>query len=520
MKMKMKRILKHPSLAIFSCLILGGFFRFHHIASNSLWLDEANSANFLKFPLGSLWHRLAGAESAPAYVYALKLWSFAFGDSEFGLRSFSAIIGLFSIIAIYFLGKSLFGKKTGLWSAFFLSVNYFAIFYSNQSRQYSMVILVSIASSYFFFYLLQKKGGLLIWVLFILVSTLGVFLHPWFFLLFATQFCWLLLLKRSDLLKWISAYSAIFIISFPWIKILIYYRNSGVNDWIKSPAFDAFYQTFNNFLYGSGWPVIILSLFAVISIFFQFEKREIGEETSYKILDKKIDFSKQRPVLSLTAFLLFFPLISAWIISQFFPFYVPGRYEAVVLPFLILLLSFLFSQIESKYLISATLIILTAYAWNSAESEKKISLSYRYNDKTAAQALYSRLENGDSIIFTGLSRPTFDYYLPRLSDKEKAYKEYSFPAETAAHPAFQSERLLLQDKQLLENEAEDLSEKLKGVSSKNIWIIYSLQSPVNDYFFQKMSQKFLCNDFLDLTLADNGPVSPLHFQKIIECTNK
>ncbi len=253
----MKKILKHPAFAILSCLVLGGFLRFHHIALRPLWLDEANSANFLNYSIRSLWQHLAGAESAPAYVYALKIWSFAFGNSEFGIRSFSATLGLLSIIAIYFLGKSFFGRKAGLWSSFLLAVNYFAVFYSIQARQYSMVILVSITSGYFFHQLL-KKDRLIFWFPFIFSSALGTYLHPWFFLLFIAQFLWILFFGRSIFWKWVIAYFAVFVISFPWLKILLYYRNSGVNDWIKPPSLGALYQTFNKFLLGSGWLIILL----------------------------------------------------------------------------------------------------------------------------------------------------------------------------------------------------------------------------------------------------------------------
>ncbi len=258
-------------------------------------------------------------------------------------------------------------------------------------------------------------------------------------------------------------------------------------------------------------------MIAALSIFFRFEKRKIGENISYNLLEKKNDFLKYSTGLALAFFLLFFPIILAWIVSQFFPFYVPGRYEAVVLPFFIILLSFLFSQIESRYLTAAMLITIAAFAWNSARSDESVVRSYRYNDKTVTKELLGELMNGDAIVYTGLSRPTFDYYLPKLTSENKKYEEYSFPAETAAHPAFQSERILLQNKPTLESEAENMSEKLRTGPSKNIWIVYSLQSPLNDIFLEKMEHKFSCQDFLDLTLSKNGPVSPFHFQKIIKC---
>jgi hypothetical protein len=211
------------------------------------------------------------------------------------------------------------------------------------------------------------------------------------------------------------------------------------------------------------------------------------------------------------------PLILAWLVSQFFPVYVAGRYEAVSLPYFIILISYFWAQIEGKYVSAAIALILIIFSYNSIKAERDTLLSYKFNEKIISQKLLDNLVSGDQLVFTDLSRPPFNYYLSRLNGQKKTFLEYSFPQEMEKHPAVQSTRLLMQNQGSISLEAQDLTSSLVNGKQKNIWIIYSLNNPVNEILLKKIEDGFSCQDFLDLTWPENQPVSPLHFQKILKC---
>jgi 4-amino-4-deoxy-L-arabinose transferase-like glycosyltransferase len=514
----MKRKFFVTFAAILLFVAIGAYLRFNQIGLRPFWLDEANSANFLRYPLVDLWSHLAGAESAPAYVFAIKIWSILFGNSEAAIRSFSAVLSLFSIAAIYFLGKTIFGKRVGLWSAFLLAVNYFSWFYAVQARQYSAVILVSILSVYFFYQILERqKFSDLVW--FLLASVLGVYLHPWFFLLFGAEFFWMLIKRRDRLLKTLISLAVIFLFSLPWLVVLTKYRSGGVNDWIARPSISALYYTLDYFTWGSGWLYLAVPILAIPFVFFRFQKIKHGDSDVWKIVERKINFSRDRYGIIFSVFFLFLLLLAAWIVSQFMPLYVTGRYEAIVLPFFLLLIGFLLSFIENRVAIVILGAVFLIFSINSIRAEQNKIADYKFDEKNVARNLAQNLQNEDVIIFTGLSRPTFDYYLPRFVDGSHVFKEYSFPVEMENHPAWQSSEIL-KNTNAFRDEANQLIEELSSANKKNVWLIRELQKPTADVLISILEDKFSCDIFLDLTDPVAIPSAPMHFQQILKCGPK
>jgi uncharacterized membrane protein len=78
----------------------------------------------------------------PLYYLLLKLWSYAFGESEMGLRSFSIFTGLITLIVVFKIGNLLNTKASWILPAL-LAVCPFFIYYSIEARSYSLYLLIS-----------------------------------------------------------------------------------------------------------------------------------------------------------------------------------------------------------------------------------------------------------------------------------------------------------------------------------------------------------------------------------------
>ena len=189
---------------IFLVLFLSFLIRLIGI-NQSLWLDEAVSANVAKLPIGEIINQfLIGDFHPPMFYWFLNLWTKTFGSNVAILRLSSV---LFSLITIYFV--YLIGKKTSLqnrvanWAALFLAVNPLFIYYSQELRMYSMATMWLIIGFYFFIKIKNKNYGVGDLVIFNLTMALafGTF-YGSIFLTASLAIYWLI--KKEWKLFWLT----------------------------------------------------------------------------------------------------------------------------------------------------------------------------------------------------------------------------------------------------------------------------------------------------------------------------
>ncbi|MDO8638562.1 MAG: glycosyltransferase family 39 protein [Candidatus Daviesbacteria bacterium] len=90
----------------------------------SIARNIAQSGDFLNLA----WNGNAYIDHPPAIFTIMAIFIKLFGDSEFWVRVTSAILGLASIVVMYFLGKELFNKWVGLASAAALPSSFWFLF--------------------------------------------------------------------------------------------------------------------------------------------------------------------------------------------------------------------------------------------------------------------------------------------------------------------------------------------------------------------------------------------------------
>ena len=113
-------------------------------------LDESWTVAVVRLDWGAFWKVLSHFEANMGLYYCLlRLWV-NLGESEFVLRSLSALAGVLAVGLVYVLGKRLFDTKVGLIGAALLATNSFHIQYSQEARAYSLMVLLTALSSLFF----------------------------------------------------------------------------------------------------------------------------------------------------------------------------------------------------------------------------------------------------------------------------------------------------------------------------------------------------------------------------------
>jgi len=142
--MKPSRYLTLPVLVF--VLLLAAWLRFYRIEYQSYWNDEGNSRVLAGKSVGNILASAAADIHPPGYYLALKVWRGLVGESEFGLRSFSALAGLVLVALLYRLGREYFDAPAAVAAALLGAVNPFLIYYAQEARMYALLATLSAAS--------------------------------------------------------------------------------------------------------------------------------------------------------------------------------------------------------------------------------------------------------------------------------------------------------------------------------------------------------------------------------------
>jgi mannosyltransferase len=244
-------------LALLAIMLLGGVLRFYGLSVQSLWGDELASWDFSK--RDTLSQVIRGVRSdihPPGYFLILHFTQWIFGDSEWALRLPSAFAGWLCIPAIYALGRRLYSEREGLIAALLLAVLWTPIYYSQEARAYSMLILLSILTSYFWWDVmlnLRYRRALpmreAVW--YVVCAVLCAYLHYFGLFLVALQGVALTALAYRTLRKAMLLYVPVALAYLPWLPSMIYqFQHSKQRGaWIGGPTLSALPDYFQ-FLFG------------------------------------------------------------------------------------------------------------------------------------------------------------------------------------------------------------------------------------------------------------------------------
>ncbi len=280
--------------------------------SASLWGDEAWAATLAIKPYWQIIITVARDTSPPLYYLIYHTWIKFFGISEVSIRSLSFLFFLGTVITVYFIGKHLWDKKTGLLAALLTLTNPFLFYYAFEGRMYAILALTSTLSIYFF--LKKNRPG------FILASVAALYSHHFSIFIIVFEGLWQLIESWGQpIKKIIRNYLDFFLIGLlylPWLYPL-YYQTSlvGSGFWLGKPNPEVFLETVIKFLVGSGQEVNRQLAFGAIVLTLILKNW---------LKDKKQSF-----------FLLgwfFVPLILTYLVSQVFQSIFFDRYLLLVIP--------------------------------------------------------------------------------------------------------------------------------------------------------------------------------------------
>ena len=222
-------------LALLAIMLLGAVLRLYGLGFQSLWGEELASWDFsTRETISQVIGGVRSDSDPPLYFLILRFAQWIFGDSEWALRLPSAIAGWLCIPAIYLLGKRLYSEREGLIAALFIAVLWAPIYYSQEARSYSMLILLSILTTYFWWSVMlglryRRELPAREAALYVICAVLCAYLHYFGLLLVVLQGAALAALAYGTLRNVMLLYIPVAVAYLPWLPSMVHQSRSGAH---------------------------------------------------------------------------------------------------------------------------------------------------------------------------------------------------------------------------------------------------------------------------------------------------
>lgn len=274
MKKNFKKIKeKIDRFGIWIILFIASALRFTGLVKRDLWYDEAFTGVAVKENFSDMITMIINDVHPPLYYILLKGFSSFFNYSVFGVRLFSAIFGVASVIATYLLAKELFGKRTAIYASIIATISPLAIQYSQEARMYAMLVFLILMASFYFVKALKTKKYtyFAIWGILTGFSMLTHYMGIIFATLYLPAFViWNLhdhdikgenikektkdfFLKIVPSKELLFGYLTVFVVFLPWLKMFLHHISIKGNNlgWVVPAKLGDFAEMIQMFLFGT-----------------------------------------------------------------------------------------------------------------------------------------------------------------------------------------------------------------------------------------------------------------------------
>jgi len=401
---------------LFFIIALASFLRIYDISIESIWLDEAHSVRVSGLSLPSVISEAAVGKHAPLYFIILHFWTGLLGISEVSLRAISAIFGVLSVCAIYWVGCSLYNRRVGLISSLLSAISLFHIYYSQEARPYSLLLFLSLLSFLFFIKIL-KQDKKIYYLCYLIFNILLCYTHVLGLLTLASQIFFFLLFwskYKSQRFKLLAMLGATMAGLLPLVHLIGSEAASMIDNgfWISEPSLLSIAGTIISFC-GTHVFLVLIFFFLSGSALFSIRKRE-GAWSLRKPIESLKGISWNIKLENIDEFLLLtiwlsFPIILAFIISKYItPIYVT-RYLIGASPALYLLVAKGLSRFNTRQVLCSILMVILLlssfglvnyYAEVNKEQWRDVAHYVELNAK----------ENDVAVFCANYVQRPFDYY--------------------------------------------------------------------------------------------------------------
>ena len=230
-----------PELLVAIAALLSLALGLYQIDHRSFWLDETTTFYVSDVSWSRLLEIFGGSGHGwhpPTYLIMLRLWRI-FGDGQAFVRSFSVVFAVLSVPALFVMARRLVSPWTAAVAALLLAGNGFLLRYAQEAKTYALTMFLVIVSYLLLLRALEREG-LLRWLAWAAVATLGLYSHLYFGLIILAQALTLMLpgLRPQRLKGPLVGFGTFAVLSVPMLAISLSAASEGVLNWVKAVQWD------------------------------------------------------------------------------------------------------------------------------------------------------------------------------------------------------------------------------------------------------------------------------------------
>jgi mannosyltransferase len=341
------------AIAAFDVLV-GVYYRFS--TTSKMWLDEAQSVNIARLPLGELHRALRRDGAPPLYYVLLHYWMQVVGTSDAQIRALSGLFGVLALPLMWWIVRRGFGKIES-WAALgILAASPFAVYYAVEARMYSLLILLATAAIGAAM-ALMAKATLPRAALVALIATALVYTHYWSWYLLVVAGCWWAWVvvrgttqRRRSALYGLGALAVAAVAFVPWVPTFMYQRAHTGTPWASAPTLASVFGWVAGFVVNQNIQSTNLSLHVEIELLCLLLLAVFGYACTPVGRDRLEFRLAGQPRARVLAFVTVGTLAVGWLASRLAGTAFQPRYSSVIFPMLVVLVALGIVSLPPKWL--------------------------------------------------------------------------------------------------------------------------------------------------------------------------
>jgi mannosyltransferase len=304
------------------------------------WIDEGLSIGIARHAFFDIPGVLRQDGSPPLYYMLLHFWVELFGTKESATHAFSLIFSTLTIPVGLWTGWKLFGRWTGIVTGILCAANPFLTAYAQETRMYSLVVLLSLlCTAFFLFVFVRRERKYLPFFAVSLVAMLYTHLWSAFFVLgVGVTVLWLMWLRRDERRELfrdaLLGFGGAFLLYLPWLPTAVYQVKHTGAPWANGPTWRAA-QQIPHTLAGGKYEVPITVIVVLSGLFIAWRVWQRGGSAASSVGGTGRLSVKGDRAGWVTFGLLATMVALAWTISKASGVWVPRYFAIFVGPFLI-----------------------------------------------------------------------------------------------------------------------------------------------------------------------------------------
>ena len=403
-------------------LLVGAYLRLTALNRQSLWFDEIDVVIRAQRPFGQVLHTfVVQGENGPLYDVLLAIWIRIAGISEIAVRLPSAVAGTLAIPLLYLLGRRVAGSTAGLLAAGLLAISPYHVWYSQEAKMYSMVVLLALASTYAFVAALETNRKLW-WLAYVVSTSLMFYTHVATVLVFAAQSLYAVLSYRQwrgRERSWLIAAAALTVPYLPIAAWAIKVIGGQVVTWQPDVGL---------------WDAI-----KIFGIKFAVNRYDMTDQIRAAILYAGLAvigvvalgvMRRRHNWWLLFALLTIVPVLGLWVVSLRQSVF-SDRYGIVALPAYLLLIAVAVTWMIRQRVVFplgiAAMFLLLTFAWGPLRDVNRAQSAQKEDWRSAYAWIGDHAQPGDVILVEpGYMITTYDYFIQRQTGLSQ-YKALAIP---------------------------------------------------------------------------------------------